>query len=73
MDWAHTAQAERDRQAKAVALARALYATLTPEQRRELERAAGVRTASDETWSRAAALVGQRLAWDSRHPDRNPT
>jgi hypothetical protein len=67
-DYAHNAVAREQRRAKAVALARTLYAELTPERRRAIASEAGVRPGSVETWALAASLLGERLAWDAHHP-----
>jgi hypothetical protein len=71
-DFRHTTDAETRRQEKALALARQLYAELTPARRHELERAAGTRPASPLTWAAAAGLLAERLRWDDRHPEAGP-
>lgn len=69
-DFANTSDARRQRELKATALARAVYADLTPERRRELSKLAGVRPASALTWARAAELLAARFRWDARHPEQ---
>lgn len=71
-DFAHNGPAAEQRRAKATELARQLYAHLTPELRRQLERDAQQRRASDETWAMAVQLVGIRMGWDLRHPELAP-
>lgn len=65
-DFAHSAWAEQRRTEKAVRLETQLSAdgipaaaarTLAPAARRRIERAAGVRVCSDETWARAIAFL----------------
>lgn len=72
-DYAHNGLANANRHAKALALARFLYASPGPlpspgRERRQVERLAGVRTSSDETWLEAIDLLAQRREWDRRHP-----
>lgn len=67
-DFANTAHAREQREAKAKAIARELYAELTPATRRELAKLAGVRPGSLETWSVVAQLLAARFTWDAAHP-----
>lgn len=67
-DYAHDRAAADQRREKATELARQLYSELTPAKRRQLERDAQQRRASDETWALAALLLSRRLRWDADHP-----
>lgn len=65
-DYAHNATARANRVAKATRLADAIedFGRIpNAEQRRELLRVAGVRSASDETWSMAVEI------YIERHPE----
>lgn len=68
-DFGHTAFAEARRMEKAAALAARLHAdgipaaavpSLPPASRRRVERAAGVRRSSAETWAKAAEVLEDR-------------
>lgn len=68
-DFAHTAWAEGRRMEKAAALAARLHfdgipsgavPSLPPASRRRVERAAGVRRCSEETWAKALEVLEDR-------------
>lgn len=65
VDFAHTRTAQESREAKATRLARFMADTRLPrapasnQERRDVERAAGVKRASDETWARAIEIWEQ--------------
>lgn len=78
-DFAHSSFAEQARTTKAIALETQLRRdgipaaaarTLPPASRRRIERAAGVRRSSDETWDRAFAFLED--AERSRYPKESP-
>lgn len=65
-DFAHSGYAEQARTEKAIKIETQLWrdripaaaaATLPPAARRRVEKAAGVRPSSDETWERAIAFL----------------
>lgn len=63
IDWQHNAAARTNRLVKATRLADALADRpfpATAEERRDVERVAGIRRASDETWSMAIEIAAER-------------
>jgi hypothetical protein len=71
VDFAHTAYAEQARIVKAAALEGVLRAegipadavlSLPPAARRRIERAAGIRRSSEDTWAKAVWLMEQEDA-----------
>lgn len=75
-DYKHTAYAQRARETKAIFIADACFDAglrsgdvpdLTDKRRRELERAAGQRPASTETWDLVLVYLARREA-EARQP-----
>lgn len=78
VDYAHTADAEQRRHAKATAVARLLYhdgltasdvAALDRPGRAAAAAAADQRPPSDETWALVGDLVAAMEHWATQHPD----
>lgn len=69
-DYAHGSYAAANRKAKALTLAKFLWANPGPhassKDRRAVERLAGVRRCSDETWDLADDLIALKRRWIMR-------